>query len=353
MKTIILGLTSAVVLGACTQTHVDFTDPGAPVIAYDAACPSGGTWSFAIHGGAGVIVRENMTPDREAEYRATLGQVVNTGRELLERGVSAVDAAQHMVILMEDDPKFNAGKGAVFSAARINEMDASIMDGRNRNAGAVSSVTTVRNPILAARAVLDNSRHVLLSGQGAEEFAVAQGLIIVPREYFQTERRREQVEKKLRQKDAYITPETKFGTVGAVVLDGCRNLAAATSTGGLTAKEFGRVGDTPIIGAGTYADNKYCAISATGTGEYFIRGGLSRLVCTRMEYTGEDLQTAMDYSMHTALTDMGGDGGIIGVGADGAIGFSFNTAGMYRGAANSSGVNRIEIFELAEDESVK
>lgn len=353
MKRIFLGLSSAVLLAACSEAGSEFVDAGTPVIAYESSCPSGGAWSFAIHGGAGVIIRENMTPEREADYRETLGRVVNTGRDMLNRGVSAVDTAQHMVILMEDDPKFNAGKGAVFSAARINEMDASIMDGRDRNAGAVSSVTTVRNPILAAREVLDNSRHVLLSGQGAEDFAAAQGLTIVPREYFQTERRRKQVEKKLEQKDAYITPETKFGTVGAVVKDGCGNLAAATSTGGLTAKEFGRVGDTPIIGAGTYADNNYCAISATGTGEYFIRGGLSRLVCTRMEYTGEDLQTAMDYSMHTALTEMGGDGGIIGVGADGAIGFSFNTAGMYRGAANSSGVNRIEIFELSDDESVK
>lgn len=360
MKTLITAVSLAIIATGCAAAQnagnaasapvmsKNFVDPGMPVMDYAATCPAGGTWSFAIHGGAGVIERNSMSAQDEAAYRETLTAVVNAGRDMLQIGHSATDTAQHMVMMMEDDEKFNAGKGAVFSAARINEMDASIMDGRNRDAGAVSSVTIVRNPIMAARAVLDNSRHVLLSGQGAEQFAREQGLTLVPRQYFQTQRRRDQVEKKLARKEAYNTPETRFGTVGAVVKDGCGDLAAATSTGGLTAKEFGRVGDTPIIGAGTYADNQYCAISATGTGEYFIRGGISKLVCTRMEYAGETLQSAMDYAIHTELDGLGGDGGIIGVGADGSVGFSFNTKGMYRGAATSDGVMRVEIFGLID-----
>ncbi|WP_017931579.1 isoaspartyl peptidase/L-asparaginase family protein [Robiginitomaculum antarcticum] len=356
MTRFITGCATAALLAGCVTAQdagseimaKGFVDPGMSVIAYEARCPANVAWSLAIHGGAGVMQRESMSAQTEADYRATLTDVMSSGRDMLNRGHSALDTAQHMIMGLEDDPKFNAGKGAVFSAARINEMDASIMDGRQRDAGAVSSVTVVRNPILAARAVLDYSRHVLLSGEGAEQFARSQGLTIVPREYFQTQRRRDQLEKKLAQKQAYNTPETRFGTVGAVVKDGCGDLAAATSTGGLTAKEFGRVGDTPIIGAGTYADNKYCAVSATGTGEYFIRGGISKLVCTRMEYIGEPLQTAMDYAIHTELDGLGGDGGIIGVGADGSVGFSFNTKGMYRGAATSTGVMRVEIFELNE-----
>lgn len=349
---LISGILATFILSACaTQGEssapnvTDFVDPGFPVMSYAPECPAGGEWSIAIHGGAGVITRESFTAEQEADYRSDLTDVLSMGGSLLEDGTSALDAAQHMVIIMEDNPKFNAGHGAVFSAAGINEMDASIMDGRDRNAGAVSSVTTVRNPIRAARAVLDNSRHVLLSGKGAEDFAAAQDLPLVPNRYFGTDRRREQLEKKMSTQGAALdTDETRFGTVGAVVRDGCGNLAAATSTGGLTAKEFGRVGDTPIIGAGTYADNRYCAVSATGTGEYFIRGGISKLVCDRIRYTGADLQSAMDFAIFTELTELGGDGGIIGMDRNGVVGFSFNTEGMYRGSYMSGGQPNVGIF---------
>jgi len=236
---------------------------------------------------------------------------------------------------MEDDPKFNAGKGAVFSAAGKNELDAAIMDGRDRNAGTVAGVTNVKNPIKLARGVMEKSRHVMLQSDGAETFAVENGLEIVDPKYFHTERRWKQMQKKLRKKEGTLrlkeNPETKFGTVGAVVKDGCGDLAAGTSTGGLTAKKWGRVGDTPIIGAGTYADNKYCAVSATGTGEYFIRGTIARDICARREFLEESIQEASDALIHDTLTNMGGDGGIVSIDNNGTPAFSFNTEGMYRG----------------------
>ena len=250
---------------------------------------------------------------------------------------------------LENDPKFNAGKGAVFSAAGINELDASIMDGRDRNAGAVSSVTTVKNPIVLARAVMDKSRHVMLQGEGAEKFAIAQNIEMVDPDYFYTKRRYNQMKKKVRankaKKHSFLdTPETKYGTVGAVAKDGCGNLAAATSTGGLTAKEFGRVGDAPIIGAGTYADNNYCAVSATGTGEFFIRAGVARDICSRREYLGETIAQSANHVIHKTLTDMKGDGGVIAIDEDGNYTFAFNTPGMYRGA-NKGGKTLVEIFD--------
>lgn len=352
MKTILTLCLSAVILSACSaepkSAAIDPTDYPAAAKTYSATCPAGAPWSIAIHGGAGVIEKQNFTPEREAEYRAALNSVLERGAGLLEDGVSGLDAVGAMINMMEDDEKFNAGRGSVLSAAAINEMDASIMDGRDRNAGAVSSVTTVRNSIDLARAVMDQSRHVMLSGEGAEQFAAAQGLQIVPRDYFKTERRVDQLRARMEKREGSLTPETRFGTVGAAVRDGCANLSAGTSTGGLTAKEFGRVGDAPIIGAGTYADNNYCAVSATGTGEYFIRAGIAKEVCTRMQYAGEDLQTAMDFTIHTTLTDMGGDGGIIAVDSAGNFGFSFNTAGMYRGAASRGSKPIVQIFGEGE-----
>ena len=231
-----------------------------------------------------------MSEAREASYRKSLGKALNLGGQMLEEGYSALDTVQFVVMALENDPKFNAGKGAVFSAAGINELDASIMDGRDRNAGAVSSVTTVKNPIVLARAVMEKSRHVMLQGEGAEQFAKEQDIELVDPKYFYTKRRFKQMKKKVKankaKKHSFLdTPETKYGTVGAVAKDGCGNLAAATSTGGLTAKEFGRVGDAPIIGAGTYADNNYCAVSATGTGEFFIRAGVARDICSCLLYT--------------------------------------------------------------------
>jgi len=323
-----------------------------PAIAADVpspSCPSGSDYTLAIHGGAGVILKANMTDKREAAYRKSLNKALTLGGTMLKEGYSALDAVQFVVMAMENDPKFNAGKGAVFSAAGKNELDAAIMDGRDRNAGAVSSVTTVKNPIVLARAVMEKSRHVMLQGEGAEAFAEQENIEIVDPKYFYTKRRYNQMKKKVKankaKKHSFLdTPETKYGTVGAVAKDGCGNLAAATSTGGLTAKEFGRVGDAPIIGAGTYADNRFCAVSATGTGEFFIRAGIARDICSRREYLGESISESANHVIHKTLTDMEGDGGVIAIDEEGNYTFSFNTPGMYRGA-NKGGKTIVEIFE--------
>ncbi len=314
-----------------------------------ASCPTGKYgYTIAIHGGAGVMA--NLTEDQQAAHRETLTAALRIGTEQLDKGMSALDVVEQVVMFLEDDPKYNAGKGAVFSAAAENELDASIMDGRDRNAGSVAGVKTVRNPIRAARAVMENSRHVMLQGDGAESFAADQGLAIVEPAYFHTDHRYIQMQQKLERQKSEYRPfdgpaSTRFGTVGAVVLDNCGNLAAGTSTGGLTAKKWGRVGDTPIIGAGTYADNRYCAISSTGTGEYFIRASIARDVCARRQYLGESLKDASDHMIHGVLTDMGGDGGIIAIDADGNHAFSFNTPGMYRGLARNGRIEEVEIYE--------
>ena len=338
-----------------TATALSLTAPAYAAETPSPSCPTGDNYTLAIHGGAGVILKENMTDKREAAYRKSLGKALNLGGQMLEEGYSALDAVQFVVMALENDPKFNAGKGAVFSAAGINELDASIMDGRDRNAGAVSSVTTIKNPIVLARAVMAKSRHVMLQGEGAEEFAKKQGIETVDPKYFYTKRRYDQMKKKVKankaKKHSFLnspgfidTPETKYGTVGAVAKDGCGNLAAATSTGGLTAKEFGRVGDAPIIGAGTYADNRYCAVSATGTGEFFIRAGVARDICSRREYLGESIAQSANHVIHKTLTDMKGDGGVIAIDDNGNFTFAFNTPGMYRGA-NKGGQTLIEIFD--------
>lgn len=316
------------------------------------ACPKDGGYTLAIHGGAGVILRENMDTETEAAYRKTLTEALSIGDHMLASGGEALDAIEAVIVYLEDDPKFNAGKGAVFSAAGKNELDAAIMDGRDRDAGTVSGVTTVKNPIRLARAVMEKSRHVMLQSSGAEAFAKENGLEMVDNSYFYTKRRWKQMEKKRRkQEGANIhfteTPETKFGTVGAVVKDSCGNLAAGTSTGGLTAKKWGRVGDTPIIGAGTYADNRYCAVSATGTGEYFIRATIARDICARREFVGESIQDAADHLIHKTLAGMGGDGGIVAIDENGTPAFSFNTPGMYRGYAQG-GKFTVEIFGESE-----
>ncbi len=311
----------------------------------DEHCPAGAKWSMALHGGAGVITRDKMSAEKDAAYRSSLTAVLERGGDLLSGGASALDTVEATVRMMEDDEKFNAGKGAVFSAAGLNELDAAIMDGRNLNAGAVASVTTVRNPISLARLVMDKSRHVMLIGEGAEGFAESQGMEPVDNRYFFTQRRWDQMQKKKAGQHSAILDQTRFGTVGVVVKDGCGNLAAGTSTGGLTAKQFGRVGDTPIIGAGTYADNRYCAVSATGTGEYFIRANIAHDVCARINYKGEGLQSAMDGVIHGTLTQMGGDGGIVALGANGQVGFSFNTPGMYRGSITSTQPALVKIYK--------
>lgn len=298
-------------------------------------------YAIAIHGGAGTITRASMTPDREKAYRAKLAEALEAGRAVLAGGGSAVDAVEAAIVVMEDSPLFNAGKGAVFTADGRNELDASIMDGRTRNAGAVAAVTHVKNPIRLARQVMERSPHVLLAGEGAEVFAREVGVTLVPATYFWTERRWKQLMRiQNRKKGAGLLldhdADHKYGTVGAVALDAEGNLAAGTSTGGLTNKAWGRVGDSPIIGAGTYASNTSCAVSGTGQGEYFIRLTIAREVCALVEYRNLPLQQAADEVIQHKLKELGGAGGVIALGRDGTIAFSFNTEGMYRGWLTSA-----------------
>jgi len=341
----------ALTIAGCNAQTVQSSN-SAKALPDNPTCPSGDQgFSMAIHGGAGVILKANMSDEREAEYRKTLTEALTIGKTELEKGMSALDVIENVVIFLEDDPKFNAGKGAVFNAEGENELDASIMDGRDRNAGSVAGVKNIKNPIRAARAVMENSRHVMLQGKGAQTFAVEQNLEIVSPDHFFTQHRYDQMKKKLEQQQGtyrpfHGEPQTRFGTVGVVVKDNCGNLAAGTSTGGLTAKKWGRVGDTPIIGAGTYADNRFCAVSATGTGEYFIRATIARDICARREYLGETIQAASDHLIHTTLAGMNGDGGVIAMDENGKYAFSFNTPGMYRGAVNGSEL----IVEIYGDE---
>jgi len=300
--------------------------------------------SIAIHGGAGVITRGSMTREEEEAYRRDLGRALDAGYELLASGGSGLDAVTAAVRILEDSPLFNAGRGAVFSHEGINELDASIMDGRTLEAGAVAGVTHIRNPIDLARMVMERSQHVLLAGEGAEEFALEQGVDLVPQNYFFTERRWQQLEK-ARTGDRYSAAEIGYyGTVGAVALDRHGNLAAATSTGGMTNKRWGRVGDSPIIGAGTYADNESCAVSATGSGEFFIRAVAAHEISSLMKYRGLALEEAAREVVQGKLKRIGGDGGIIAVDREGNIALEFNTEGMFRGARDSKGRREIGIY---------
>ena len=303
-----------------------------------------GRWSLAIHGGAGTILRENMTSEQEAEYEAALAAALDAGSSILADGGSALDAVEAVVTRLEDDPKFNAGRGAVFTWDEANELDAAIMDGRTREAGAVTGVTSIKNPILLARAVMMDGRHVFLSGEGAETFANERGIEAVDPSYFRTEKRLEALKRLKERELSALDVDHKYGTVGAVALDQQGNLAAATSTGGLTGKRWGRIGDAPIIGAGTYADNRACAVSATGAGEYFIRVGVAHEICTRLRLTEAGAQQIAGDVM-AEVKELGGDGGVILVTPEGEALFSFNTPGMYRGRAISTGVREVAIFE--------
>lgn len=292
-------------------------------------------WRLAIHGGAGVILRENLGEDQEMAYRAALEHALEAGAEVLRSGGRAVDAVQAAVLSMEDDPLFNAGHGAVFTAGGGHELDASIMDGRDRNAGAVAGVRRVKNPILAARAVMDQSDHVMFAGPGADAFAARQGLDMVENSYFDTERRRRSLDRVLENRRR--TAADRHGTVGAVAIDRDGDIAAATTTGGMTAKAAGRVGDSPLIGAATYAQNGVCGVSATGHGEYFIRVGVAKSICARVEFAGEDIQTAAEITLGEVAT-LGGDGGVILIDGEGEVAFVFNSAGMYRGSIDPDGL---------------
>lgn len=314
-------------------------------------------WSFAIHGGAGTLTRADMTPEQDAAFRAALQRALDAGSEILGNGGSAMDAVTAAIVILEDDEKFNAGKGAVFTWQGTNELDAAVMDGRTRAAGAVTGVRTVKNPILLAREVMKDGRHVFLSGDGAEEFAGEHGLELVDPGYFGTEWRRKSLERMKAEKLSALDVDIKFGTVGAVALDLDGNVAAGTSTGGMTGKRWGRIGDAPIIGAGTYADNRDCAVSATGDGEYFIRAGVARSICLGLRFAWErspkgpghtlsdgEVQAVADAVM-ADVEVLGGTGGVIVVSPFGPAVFSFNTEGMYRGRATSGGVNEVAIYD--------
>lgn len=281
---------------------------------------------LVVHGGAGNIRRETMTAERDAAYRAALEEALELGYAVLEDGGAALDAVEAVLRFFEDSPLFNAGKGAVFNKAGRNELDASIMDGASRQAGAVAGVTTIRHPISAARAVMEDSPHVLLAGPGAEAFAADAGLEMVPPEYFRTERRWQQLQELL----AREAEGTHFGTVGAVALDREGRIAAGTSTGGTSNKLPGRIGDSPIIGAGTWADDS-CGISSTGHGEFFIRYGVAHEICARARYTGISVAEAAREVIQEVLVGAGGEGGVIALDAAGTPVLEFNTSGMYRG----------------------
>ncbi|MFD1094625.1 isoaspartyl peptidase/L-asparaginase family protein [Salegentibacter chungangensis] len=313
-------------------------------------------FGIVIHGGAGTILKENMTDSLEKAYKAKLEEAIRTGHEILANGGTSLEAVQRTINVMENSPLFNAGKGAVFTNEETNELDSSIMDGETLNAGAVAGVTVVKNPINLAYEVMVNSDHVLLAGKGAERFAKEQGIEIVDPEYFYTERRFKSLQKvkeaekaksQENNKTAFSDPfikDSKFGTVGCVALDKNGNLAAGTSTGGMTNKKYNRIGDSPIIGAGTYANNKTCAVSSTGWGEFFIRGMVAHDISAMMEYKGVSLQEAASEVIQKKLPELGGDGGIIAIDHNGNIAMEFNTAGMYRANMNSKGELKIGIY---------
>jgi L-asparaginase / beta-aspartyl-peptidase len=294
-------------------------------------------WAIVIHGGAGVITREKMTPEMDREYRSALSEAISTGKKILADGGSSIDAVEKTIRVMEDNPLFNAGKGAVFTHDGRNELDAAIMDGSNLAAGSVAGVSDIKNPITAARYVMTNSEHVMLAGTGASGFAREQGLEMVPESYFYTKKRYNELQE--------ILKREKMGTVGCCALDRKGNLAAGTSTGGMTNKKYKRIGDAPIIGAGTYANNNTCAVSATGHGEYFIRWTVAHDISALMEYKGLSVKEASELVVNVKLVKAGGRGGVICIDKSGNISMPFNSEGMFRGYANSEGKEDILIYK--------
>lgn len=305
--------------------------------------------SIAIHGGAGTITRQSMTSEQELAYRSALDAALTIGYDLLSKGASALDAVEQTVMSLEDSPLFNAGRGSVFTSEGTHEMDASIMDGSNLQAGAISMVKGIKNPVKAARLIMDKSGHVFLAGAGAEAFAKSMNCEFMDDQYFFDDFRYKQWLKvkgtDATQLDHIFSKDEKFGTVGAVACDRNGNLAAATSTGGMTNKKFGRVGDSPMIGAGNYANNSTCAVSCTGSGEFFIRGVVAYDVSCLMEYKGMSLQQACDEVIHHRIKKIGGDGGLIAIDQKGNIAMPFNTEGMYRASINTKGLKSISIYK--------
>jgi len=302
--------------------------------------PSKPEWTLLIHGGAGVMRRAEMTPEMDAAFRAGLNDALAAGSNVLAGGGEALDAVEAAVRVLEDNPNFNAGRGAVLTREGVAELDASIMDGRDRRAGAVAQVRTVKNPIRVARHVMETTGRVMFAGPDVDDMAAKAGLDIVDPDYFITPRRREQLERSLA---GAFNPMDRYGTVGAVAMDAKGNLAAATSTGGLNAKPPGRVGDSPIIGAGTYADNASCAVSATGDGEYFIRASVARMICARVAMQGMSAAEAASVTLDEVKT-LGGTGGVIVLSHDGSTALSMNTEGMFRGRADATGVREVGIY---------
>ncbi|MBH0068957.1 isoaspartyl peptidase/L-asparaginase family protein [Pseudoalteromonas sp. NZS100] len=314
-------------------------------------------FAIAIHGGAGTIEKARFTPAQEKEYRAKLTQAVETGYKVLHQGGESLDAVTAAIAVLEQSPYFNAGRGAVYTYDGGHELDASIMDGRNREAGAVAGVKHIESPINLARLVMDNSVHVMLSGQGAEEFAKEQGVELVENNLFDTEPRykallkaKQKLDKAKATSKEYqaahkaLPNSYKMGTVGAVALDKNGNLAAGTSTGGMTAKRYGRVGDAPVIGAGTFAENESCAVSATGHGEYFIRYNVASDICARVKYQGKSIAEAGDEVINGVLKPIGGTGGVIIIDTKGNISLPFNTSGMYRASKSNTQATYVGIF---------
>jgi beta-aspartyl-peptidase (threonine type) len=301
-------------------------------------------WTLVIHGGAGIIQRDKVTPEQEAGVKAGLEGALDAGSKVLDAGGTALDAVEAAIKVLEDDPHFNAGRGAVFTWDGRNELDASIMDGRTRAAGSVAGTTTTRHPVSLARKVMEDSPHVMLSGAGADQFARDEGLEQVDNSWFATPERRRQLDELKARQANWFDVDLKYGTVGAVAMDSEGHVAAATSTGGLTGKRWGRIGDSPIIGAGTYADDRACAVSATGAGEYFIREGVAHEICARVRFKGESLKLAADTVMAETKA-LGGTGGVIVTGPSGEMAWSFNTPGMYRAKASAGGDRIVAFYE--------
>ena len=360
-KALSLHLAVAAILFATTSASLAQANSKAPLVTQAPA----GKWAIVLHGGAGVIQRSSMTPERDKQYRAGLDEAVQAAAKVLDANGSAIDAVEAALNKLEDNPLFNAGKGAVFTAEGKNELDAAIMDGKTMMAGAVAGVTRTKNPISLAKAVMEKSPHVMLIGAGADQFGASVGLTQVDPSYFFTEQRWQGLVRELKREGKPIPPrpagappepskplaqlETpdahKWGTTGIVVRDRQGNIAAGTTTGGVQAKRWGRVGDSPIIGAGTYASNESCGVSATGTGEYFIRLTVARTICALVQYKGMRLQEAADEVIQRELTAMKGDGGIIAMTPDGQIAWSFNTPGMFRARLVEGGEIQMGIYK--------
>ena len=345
-----------------------FTQKAAPTGIKQLQSPQNPRLGFMIHGGAVVIKKGSLTPEKEREYKAKLEEAVLAGYKTLQDGKTSLDAIETAVKILEDSPLFNAGKGAVFTADGKNELDAAVMDGKNLMAGAVAGLHHVKNPISLARAVMEKSPHVMMIGDGAETFAKEIGIELVDEKYFWTQERWDSLQKIIKEEkekaksktktekpvsfydvermtETQRLAENKFGTVGAVALDKNGNLAAGTSTGGMTYKKYGRVGDVPIIGAGTYANNETCAVSATGWGEFFIRLGVARDISSLMEYRALPIQQAADLVIKQKLQTLGGDGGVIAIDKFGNMAISFNSEGMYRAYINDEGKAVVEIYK--------